>query len=146
MLNKLSIVNYRSCISTQFDCHKNLSVLIGPNSSGKTNVLQAILFLNKMTGPEEYGMSRGATATINSVLRARFHDGKNIATLTARIEGYTDESNNDVLMAARQRWLVVASDNRKTGFEMPLFAGMHINDVRFSSILSTSFSDASLLG
>ena len=49
MLKKIMIENYRSCLKTAFDCHPNLSVLIGPNSSGKTNILQAVMFLNKLT-------------------------------------------------------------------------------------------------
>ncbi len=48
MLRRFIVENYRSCLHTSIDLNPNLSVLIGPNGSGKTNILQAIMFLNKM--------------------------------------------------------------------------------------------------
>ncbi|MFW9998379.1 MAG: AAA family ATPase, partial [Candidatus Odinarchaeota archaeon] len=39
MIKRIQIQDYRSCLDTSFDFHPNLSVLIGPNGSGKTNIL-----------------------------------------------------------------------------------------------------------
>ena len=44
-ITKIHIKNYRSCLSTEFDPNELLSALIGPNSSGKTNILCAIRLL-----------------------------------------------------------------------------------------------------
>ncbi|MBJ9614604.1 AAA family ATPase [Burkholderia multivorans] len=44
-LEEVQINAYRSCVSTSFHPHKELSALIGINGAGKTNVLQAIRLL-----------------------------------------------------------------------------------------------------
>jgi putative ATP-dependent endonuclease of OLD family len=49
MIQKIQIQNYRSCLYTTIDFHPQLSVLIGPNGSGKTNILNALLLLRKLT-------------------------------------------------------------------------------------------------
>src|SRR5438132_8423464 len=48
MIETLEIRNYRSCVDTSLVLQSDLSVLIGPNGSGKTNVLNAILLLKKL--------------------------------------------------------------------------------------------------
>ena len=53
MLSEILIQNYRSCLRTRLDLHPSLSVPIGPNSSGKTNILHAIMFSPaSIAGPE----------------------------------------------------------------------------------------------
>ncbi|MDA3135700.1 AAA family ATPase [Pseudomonas syringae] len=47
-LTKMEITNYRSCVDTTFEPNPNLSVLIGPNGSGKTTVLSAFQLLSKL--------------------------------------------------------------------------------------------------
>lgn len=50
-LEQVEIKGYRSCLSTSFTPHRELSALIGLNGAGKTNVLQAIrLLINKQKG------------------------------------------------------------------------------------------------
>jgi recombinational DNA repair ATPase RecF len=72
MLKKISIENYRSCLSTSFECDPHLSVLIGPNGSGKTNILQAIMLLHKMAQEEERSRIEKSRITVSSRIRATF--------------------------------------------------------------------------
>lgn len=80
MLKRFVIENYRSCLRTSLDLHPNLSVLIGPNGSGKTNILQAVMFLNKMVkGTERYApkSSISVTSRLKAEFSQRAHAGAN---------------------------------------------------------------------
>jgi hypothetical protein len=120
MLKRIVIENYRSCLRTSIDLHPNLSVLIGPNSSGKTNILQAILFLNKMAQAEEYRPLHRGASTVSSRIKGEFQQRSARARLNASVDAYTDESNNDVMLSARQKWLVKGPKGKKASFEFPL--------------------------
>ncbi|RJR14911.1 DNA replication and repair protein RecF [Candidatus Microgenomates bacterium] len=45
-LTKLSLGNFRSYIKRDFVFNKNLTVIVGPNAIGKTNILEAIFLLS----------------------------------------------------------------------------------------------------
>src|ERR1051325_4256842 len=103
MLKKVTIENYRSCFNTSFECHPNLSVLIGPNGSGKTNVLQAIMLLNRMAQQESRQLREGVGG-VASRLRFNFHDEQVQVRLSASVETQTDESNRDSVTRSQQKW------------------------------------------
>jgi len=120
MLKRILIENYRSCLRTSIDLHPNLSVLIGPNSSGKTNILQAIMLLSKMAQAEEHRGARRGVISVSSRLKAKFEERRWVAQLNASVAAYPDESNNDVMLAARQKWTLKALKRKPTAFEFPL--------------------------
>ena len=122
MLGKIVIEHYRSCLKTSFECHPQLSVLIGPNSSGKTNLLQAMMLLNKMSHPEDYGRSHPQSATLTAQLKATFNFGKEKANLNAMVAAFTDDSNNDVLLHSRQKWNLVNKQGKRISTEAPFFS------------------------
>lgn len=129
MLKRIVIQNYRSCLRTSIDLHPNLSVLIGPNSSGKTNILQAIMFLNKMAREEDYGPSHEDAITVSSRIKAVFQQRRTRIQLNASVDAYTDESNNDVMLASRQKWLFKGQNGKHASFEIPVaFAGRLLRD------------------
>jgi len=113
VLKKITIENYRSCLRTTFECHPRLSVLIGPNGSGKTNVLQAILFLYKIWQDDEYQRFREEPITVTSRIRALFHVPPANAVLNASIDAYTDASNNDIVVDAKRRWTLSEAKGKK---------------------------------
>lgn len=114
MIRKIQVRDYRSCLDTTFQLHPHLSVLIGPNSSGKTNILNAILLLKKLVEEEQYYHHGDETATGQSNLKVWFDvEGKTIL-FNAVVDIFTDENNNDVIVSSDQHW--VAGDftgNRK---------------------------------
>jgi len=119
MLRRIVIQHYRSCLNSLFEFHPHLSVLIGPNSSGKTNLLQAIMLLNKM--PQmEFDSPRPESATLTARLRAMFDVKEGRANLNAIVAGYTDDSNNDVLVAARLKWKLLDKQGNRLSTEYPI--------------------------
>jgi ABC-type lipoprotein export system ATPase subunit len=116
--------NYRSCLRTSINLHPRLSVLIGPNGSGKTNILQGIMLLNQLgTAPEHAPGMRRLTTT--SRVRAVFNHQKASADLRVSVDTYTNESNNDVVLNSRQKWLLKRGTGphaKSFASEMPLGA------------------------
>lgn len=101
MLKELYIRNYRSCLDTKFALNPQLSVLIGPNGSGKTNILNAMLLLRSLA---EGRYRNEETPTSDCKIRAKFDLEGKIATLNATIPTSTDEANHDVVISATERW------------------------------------------
>jgi ABC-type lipoprotein export system ATPase subunit len=123
MLKRIVLENYRSCLRTAIDLHPELSVLIGPNGSGKTNILKGIMLLNQLAkGPEHApGLKGLATASrVKAVFRSP--KGKWEAELHASVDKYTNESNNDIVVHSRQKWFLQRTAGRPLKFssEIPL--------------------------
>lgn len=115
MLNRIVLENYRSCLRTTIDLHPKLSVLIGPNGSGKTNILQGIMLLNQIAHGEEPNAGRGRLTTTSRV-KARFRvDGVN-AILNSSVVSYVDESNHDTVLRSTQKWQFKKGGRRPRSF------------------------------
>ncbi len=103
MLTKLELKGYRSCVDTIFSPTKTLSVLIGPNGSGKTNLLNGVLLLRKLVEEDPVPLIRGMPTTEVTVKAWFEYEGKK-AILTANIGIFTDENNNDIVVESEQSW------------------------------------------
>jgi energy-coupling factor transporter ATP-binding protein EcfA2 len=120
MLRTFVVENYRSCVRTSIDLDPNLSVLIGPNGSGKTNILKAIMYLNKMAQEDHYPPSRVPPNTAGPRIRATFEQPTGTVRLTASVGTYTDEFNNDVLRGSFQNWRLGDKKHTRTLRGVPL--------------------------
>jgi ABC-type lipoprotein export system ATPase subunit len=121
MLKRIILENYRSCLRTSIDLHPKLSVLIGPNGSGKTNILRGIMLLNQLVrGPEHF--ARQSRLTSRSRIRASFHADVWKAYLRAAVYTFANESNNEVVTKSRQLWRLAREKGRDRRFtsNMPL--------------------------
>jgi hypothetical protein len=119
VLKQIKIENYRSCLQTSLDLDTNMSVLIGANGSGKTNILQAIMLLNKMATQEYFG-PKTDSITINPHLRCKFGSVGYETRLWASVDAYTDESNTDVILSSKERWTVRDALGKVTSTKLPL--------------------------
>lgn len=119
MLEKIAIENYRSCLRTSFGLHPQLSVLIGPNGSGKTNILQAIMLLNRLTRHDESWPSEDIS-NVGSRIRAQFLVKGLTTKLNASIQVHADETNKDVITGSRQRWAVTSKKGDRETVEIPM--------------------------
>ncbi len=125
MLNQVLIDNYRSCLHTRLNLHPNLSVLIGPNSSGKTNILQAIMLLNKLAHSGGRLSRQERRPAVTSRLKALFEWKGFKARLNATVDVFTDNSNNDKVLDSRQKWIFSRKDGKHFTSRIPLdIAGM----------------------
>jgi ABC-type lipoprotein export system ATPase subunit len=144
MLKKITIGNYRSCFDTSFELHPNLSVLIGPNGSGKTNVLQAIMLLNRMAQRE----GRTNIAGVISRLRVSFQLNHTQVRLSASVETQTDESNKDIVTGSKQKWVLASGRRKKVHTEVPLGFGSryrHIGGIYDDDAMHVRFERAHIL-
>lgn len=120
MIKKIDIQNYRSCLETSFELHPNLSVLIGPNSSGKTNVLYAFLLLRRLTEEHQYYHRAGEEPTRQCKLKVLFDIGDKKAQLTAVVNIFTDENNSDVVLSSHQQWYAKELTGNRKRVNLPL--------------------------
>jgi ABC-type lipoprotein export system ATPase subunit len=122
MLSRVDVKNYRSCLHTSLDLHPDLTVLIGPNGSGKTNLLQAIMLLNTMAHEDPVSARRRGSSLkgISSRVLAHFSEDRTEATLTASVELSPDELNRDLLSNSRQKWRLKSRNGWKYSADFPL--------------------------
>lgn len=107
MLKKIRLRNYRSCIDTTVSLQHDLSVLIGPNGSGKTNLLSGLVLLRRLALHDSTFRSPSRQqATGECALKAWFQIEGKTAIFTANVALYTDERNNDAIVESRQSWYV----------------------------------------
>lgn len=132
MITRVEVSDYRSCLNCSFDLQPHLSVLIGPNSSGKTNILKALLLLKKLTGGERLYRYEKEELTGKSKLKVYFNiDGKKVI-LKAIVETYTDENNNDIVVTSRQEWYMKDVTGNAKRLKIPLFYASEYHKKRSS--------------
>ena len=120
-IKQVQIENYRSCLNTKFDLDQHFSTLIGPNGSGKTNILRAILLIRKLIFEDEYYYRyEKEQPTGQCKLKVWFDiKGKQII-LTSKIATYTDEENRDVIVSSKQQWYLKDFIGNRKHVELPL--------------------------
>jgi AAA ATPase domain len=120
-LKKISVTNYRSCMETQFTPNAHLSALIGPNGTGKTNVLTAICLLRLLIRQNPYHYRRDEhPATSESKIKTWFDvDGKTVIH-TAKLHLYTDEHNNSEILASDEHWYMRDLTGSKKRIKLPI--------------------------
>ena len=120
MIEKIEIGNYRSCFETAFELQPDLSVLIGPNGSGKTNLLNAFVLLRKLTNERVYAHREDEQATDESRLKVWFRVKRKRATLTADLGLFTNEHNDDVIVGAKESWYAKDFTNSAKRIKVPI--------------------------
>jgi ABC-type lipoprotein export system ATPase subunit len=101
---KITIENYRSCAETTFAPNEHLSVLIGPNGSGKTNVLSALRLLPALCSPRHTKSDEPITSPCK--LRVVYEvDGKTVVQV-AMLSIVTNEKNQDEITDSDEYWIL----------------------------------------
>jgi ABC-type lipoprotein export system ATPase subunit len=118
-IKSLSITNYRSCVRTSFEPHEHLSVLIGPNGSGKTNVLSALRLLPALCFSGASRFSREEPLSSPSQLRVVYHVGEHEIIYVANVSLATSERNLDEITSATEEWWIPSTQGRKRKVSIP---------------------------
>ena len=119
-ISKISIKSYRSCQLTEFEPNKELSALIGPNGSGKTNVLSAIRLLSSLWQARNRRLINEEPLTSISEIKTWYNwDGKTIIH-TAQLNLVTNENNQDEILETDESWYMYDITNSKKKIKLPM--------------------------
>lgn len=112
-IQKIKIKNYRSCVETEFEPHTNLSVLIGPNGSGKTNILSAIRLLQALcTKGPRHSEIESPLASACEITVEYDVDGTKVV-YQAQINIVNNEKNLDEIVGSEEVWWVPGPNGRR---------------------------------
>src|ERR1700733_2915660 len=103
LLRSISIDRYRSIRHVIFEPDPELSVLIGPNGSGKTNILNAIRLLRQV-GTSRPRSTPGEHTAVPCVVKAEFSLGRREIGYRATIQLTSSAENSDEVVSAREEW------------------------------------------
>jgi len=131
MLHKIIIKNYRTCLRTVLECHPQLTVLIGPNSSGKTNILHGILILNKIVRESEYQRNKGESVKGPLYLRTTFLVGKAKADYQATVYAYTTNINQDIIVDTKENLHLTNPRGITKVVKSPLYFGLQHRSIEY---------------
>ena len=118
MIEKIHIQDYRSCHDTTFEPQPDLSVLIGPNGSGKTTVLNACLLMRQLIFDRR--RHEDETATDECGLKVWFRVNGKRAIFNTKIKLYTEGDNSDVIVGAHQTWYAKDFTGSGSRLKMPI--------------------------
>lgn len=120
-ISKISIKNYRSCKSTSFSPHDQLTALIGPNGSGKTNILSAIKLLSSLIYVRRRARYKNEEESLSSASELKTWldmDGKTIIH-TAKINAVTNERNEEEILSTDESWYMYDITGSKKKINIP---------------------------
>lgn len=132
-LESFEVNSYRSCRKTKFNLNKELSGLIGANGSGKTNILNAILLLRKLSRSHYMGYHEEDSSYNACTIGAKIEYEKGSILLKGKIVFATDDRNNDEILRSRLKWKLSNSVDNKW-VEMPLDIFEMRNSYRYRNI------------
>jgi len=125
MITKLEVTNYRTCVKTAFEPHPRLSVLIGPNGSGKTNFLHAIALLKQLANEQRFAVGQRDLPTVTSRIVVHFAHAQGSIRFVADVKTFTDENNRDVIVDSRQRWYIPGVTKPRRPIALPLLVARY---------------------
>lgn len=120
-ISKIAIENYRSCKSVSFSPHERLSVLIGPNGSGKTNILSALkLLFGLLEVPRRSRFQIENNISDECKLTVWFEWKGAKIKYTAQIHSETNERNEDDILSSQESWYMYEITGNRRKLKIPL--------------------------
>jgi AAA15 family ATPase/GTPase len=133
-ISLFSIQNYRSCRNATLKLRPGLSTFIGVNGSGKTNILNAMFLLRKVSYLDRFSflqpLVKEEKESNRSTIKATFLVGGKEVRYRAEIRYTTRESNQEDVIFAVEQWDTTGIAGGKAWFAYPSFfmrQGIHWN-------------------
>lgn len=102
-ISEVQFENYRSCRRTKVRLCHDLSALIGPNGSGKTNFLNGLLLLKQLDHSPRDPREEEFLQSSSKIQAVFVVDGKELP-LKAVVKYTTNDRNADEVISSKQSW------------------------------------------
>ncbi|HLD18571.1 MAG TPA: AAA family ATPase [Candidatus Nanoarchaeia archaeon] len=119
-INSFEVRSYRSCIKTSFPLNPTLTGLIGINSAGKSNILNAILLLRKICRPRYVPPHEGDTSFNKCSISANLQYDKKSLQMKGEIIFETDERNYDEIQRTNLKWNLLEFTGESQWVSIPI--------------------------
>ena len=131
LLTDFHLRAYRSCKSTSFSPDARITALIGPNGSGKTNVLQGLMLLCGFQR-RPYRRDEDDVFTLKSQASATFTVRKKPISLRTSIVYRPTDQNRDEVLQSQEEWNFQGITGRDKWFELPPY-----RELRYASPINS---------
>jgi predicted ATPase len=132
ILEEFAISGYRSLKNISFRPNKDLSVLVGPNGSGKTNILAAIQLLKAATS-YPYPSRGSEEGTTSCQIHASFKYAKKKILFRSTVVLRIGERNEEQILRSHEEWSFENPSKDRVWQEIPRM----LIDPRFQRVLWT---------
>ncbi len=120
-LRSFEIRSYRSCAHTKIELNKKLTVLVGVNGSGKSNILKALMLLSQIGLIARRGSYHREDVNPNKCsIQAEFEYKGKIITIQGKIAFETDDENDDHIISADINWDLSKYIDHKEPISFPI--------------------------
>jgi ABC-type lipoprotein export system ATPase subunit len=128
-LRKIKVTGFRSCLNVRTEMQGGLNVLIGSNGSGKSNFLQALLLLKRMTSANQARVYFENDAPRSETeIAGDFALGDKNIKFRFSCQWSPSERNQEEIIASRQRWNFRDLTGVDKWDEIPMEAFMYFAD------------------
>jgi len=130
-LKKFKIKSYRSCLNVKYTLHDDLTALIGINGSGKSNILNGMLLLKKMSQVGRR-LPRKDPSLNSCQIDVEIEHQNKIIYMKCDVSFSTDEKNYDEVQYSRVRWNFKNFFKSNKWYELPFEIFAYRNSLHYN--------------
>lgn len=112
-IKRIEIYNYRSCLKTKIDLPTNLTTLIGINGVGKSNIMNSIQLLKRISRNRYFHQKHLRDELTHTKLVIKLDIDEQLFVLKSNIFYETDETNTEEIFIAELKLKNLSKNSRK---------------------------------